>query len=324
MAVPENATGYPEFSVVYALFSKKLSTRIMGILLAYLILSVAAIGLTLYSSRQLEGVAAAINDAGSLRMRSWKIAYQLARQPAETSARQAWASVVAQEMTGLEKVQAGLERGDAARPLLIPRGEGIPEDIHAIGSIWRMHMKPLADQVVATADPAGRMAAVAAFEQATTGFVADINGIVQKMEANYARNTRLLRGFQLMLVALVVVGIVTLMRFFLMTVIRPVHELQRGMRRMECEDLAARVPVLATDEFGDLSQGFNRMAGHLQQVYETLEERVESKTASLAEKNRELNILYDITRFLSEPMSVDELSQGFIERVRATFEAKAA
>ncbi|NTV10360.1 MAG: GAF domain-containing protein, partial [Zoogloea sp.] len=42
------------------------------------------------------------------------------------------------------------------------------------------------------------------------------------------------------------------------------------------------------------------------------------------EKNRELNILYDITRFLSEPMSVDELSQGFIERVRATFEAKAA
>jgi len=39
--------------------------------------------------------------------------------------------------------------------------------------------------------------------------------------------------------------------------------------------------VESEDEFGDLARGFNRMAAHLQDLYATLEQRVEEKTRHL-------------------------------------------
>jgi Signal transduction histidine kinase, nitrate/nitrite-specific len=56
---------------------QKLSSKLIGILVAFFLVALVAIGLTLYVSWQLEGGAAAINDAGSERMRSYRLAYLL-------------------------------------------------------------------------------------------------------------------------------------------------------------------------------------------------------------------------------------------------------
>ena len=63
------------------------------------------------------------------------------------------------------------------------------------------------------------------------------------------------------------------------------------------------------------------MAGHLQAVYGTLEQRVSAKTRSLAGRNQELGILYEITAFLSEPAPIEALCQGFLSRIRAAMAA---
>ena len=47
----------------------KLSRKIIGMLMVFFLVATSAIGLTLSISWQLEGVAAAINDAGSQRNR---------------------------------------------------------------------------------------------------------------------------------------------------------------------------------------------------------------------------------------------------------------
>ena len=52
----------------------KLSTRIVGLLLSFLAVALLVIGSTLLLSWQLEGSAAAINVAGSLRMDSYRMA----------------------------------------------------------------------------------------------------------------------------------------------------------------------------------------------------------------------------------------------------------
>lgn len=305
------------------LLGQKLSTKITGILLAFFCCALLAIGLTLHISWQLEGVAAAINDAGSLRMRTWHLAHDLARLPDDPAARRDALAALLSEMNALEQVQAGLKSGDPKRPLFIPRDRGIPASLERLGEHWQTRVRPLAETLV-MATPAQRPVLLTELETTATGFVAEIDRLVQEMEASYGRNTAILRTSQVLLVVLAVIGTVVLIRFFFVAVIRPVDELQRGMQRMESDDFAARVPVLTTDEFGDLSRGFNRMGEHLQSLYATLEERVESKTRVLAEKNRELAILYDISRFLNEPASIEDLSRGFLWRVKDTFGADAA
>lgn len=313
-----------ELRFLKILVDQRLSTRIIGILLSFFVVALASVGLTLYWSWQLEGVAAAINDGGSLRMRSWKIAHQVSLLTLDAVDRAKRLSAIAGEMGGLEAVQLGLERGDPQRPLFVPRDQGIPQAVAHLGKVWQKRIRPQAERAMTARDPFVQASAVKDFEALTAAFVDEIDAVVHHMELSYARNTTLLRSLQIMLLVLAVVGTTLLLRFFVVAVIRPVRELQAGMQRMERGDLATRLQALTRDEFGDLARGFNRMAGKLENVHSTLAERVESKTRSLAERNRELKILYDVSRALREPAGVDELSQRFLDRVKETFAAAAA
>jgi two-component system nitrate/nitrite sensor histidine kinase NarX len=310
--------------VVKILRGRRLFTKIIGVLAAVVLLSLAVIGLSMSSSWQLEGMAAAINDAGSLRMRAWKIAHHLARQPPADAPPAGHLSSLDSERLAIEATLAELARGNPERPLFVPDDGGLPQDVARIGDTWRSQLEPRYQAVLAAPDAAARERSMRDYELATDGFVAAVNAFIQKMEASYAHSTTVLRGFQGLLAVLAVLVTVLLVAFFFHVVIRPLRELQDGMRRMAQEDFSARVPVLTEDEFSELSRGFNRMAEHLQDLYATLEQRVDAKTRRLNEINRELRILYDISRFLREPLGIDELTRGFIERVRTTFGAEAA
>ncbi len=301
-----------------------LSAKITGILLGFFLVALMAIGLTLFISWQLEGAAAAINDAGSLRMRAWRLAHHLSDADAGAMDARSFSAAVAAERDEFEEVLAGLDRGDPQRPLFIPRDTDIRSDVAALKVFWGMRIRPVLDVLIDDPSPARLRLHAPPFDRTVEEFVAGIHEVVLKMEHSYARNTNILRASQVLLIVLAVIGTVILTRFFFVTVIRPVAELQDGMKRVEEEDFHARVPVLAQDEFGDLSEGFNRMAEHLQNLYGTLEERVAAKTRTLAAKNRELEILHAISAFLREPNDVDGLCHGFLQRVQATLGASAS
>ena len=57
--------------------------KIIAIQTLFLMLALMSIGVTLLVSWELEGGAAAINDAGSLRMQAWRMAFLLADRQAE-------------------------------------------------------------------------------------------------------------------------------------------------------------------------------------------------------------------------------------------------
>lgn len=301
-----------------------LSVKITGMLLGFFLVALAAIALTLFISWHLEGAAAAINDSGSLRMRVFRLAHHLARADLETSNRGAFATDLGRRVDDFDRVLGVLRRGDPSRPLFVPREGGIPDAVAAMADDWSRRLRPILLAIVADPSPGNVHARSLEFDAAAQGFVDSINDLVLRMEHSYARNTNILRSSQVILIALAVIGTILLLRFFFLTVIRPVFELHEGVKRMGQEDFDARVPVLSDDEFGELSAGFNRMAAHLQNVYDTLEERVAVKTRSLEEKNRELEILYEIAAFLREPNDVDSLCKGFLERVQKTMGASAS
>lgn len=79
--------------------------------------------------------------------------------------------------------------------------------------------------------------------------------------------------------------------------VRPIHALQVGAARIGAGHLDHRIEVRTGDEVQELAEGFNRMASHLQGMYERLEERVQERTVELAaaidaleEKSRQLEV----------------------------------
>ena len=298
----------------------KLSRKIVGMLVVFFIVATAAIGMTLVISWQLEGVAAAINDAGSQRMRTYRMGHLMARILEARGQEAANVQSLNEEMQRFDKVLRDLALGDPGRPLSSPRNGEVMQRLKAVEQSWQAAVRPLVTGYLAgTADQRG--AQLDRFDGELEPFVSNINELVLAMEHSYAADTNLLRTVQAALVALAIVGTVLLISFLVRLVIRPVGILHAGMQRMTGNDLTVRLPVASDDELGGLASGFNQMAEHLQSVYATLEDRVEAETRRLAQRNRELGILYDVTSFLSEPAPLETLCEGFLDRIKSALGA---
>ena len=296
--------------------TNKLGRKLTAVAVIYLLIALAAIGCTLYASWQLEGGAAAINLMGSERMRAWHIAAMVAQPAAEA---EVW-----QEIEGFERALAQLEKGDPARPLILPTTEDTRRQFTALRTRWADEMRPaIATALVEGAGPA-RAEHVARYLQRTARFVEQIDAVVLAVERELAENTTLVRSLQFGLLSMSVVGTIALVYLLFLLIVRPVMHLDDGLRRMKAGDFAVRLPVETSDELGALAVGFNRMAEHLSDLYGTLERRVEQKTRSLAARNDELATLYDTAALLAEPSSVEELCRGFLRKLGSRLQATAA
>lgn len=301
---------------------QKLSTKLVSTLVTFFLAALIAISSTLYVSRHFEGGAAAINDAGSLRMRSYRLAYLLTYDLYHRLDATVFEQEVSDEITLFEKTLVGLERGDPSRPLFLPKNDEVRGQMETLIREWNSHIKPLLEAVLGSRSPAERESLLRDYRPAVEGFVDTINNLVLGIEQDNARMTGQLRSFQLALVALAVVGTGFLILLMFLLIIRPITKLQEGIRSMAEGNFGVRVPVESRDEFGDLALGFNHMADHLENLYATLEQRVEVKTHSLEEKNQELALLYEVTAFLNEQASVEEMCRSFLRRLVRQFDAQ--
>jgi two-component system nitrate/nitrite sensor histidine kinase NarX len=293
----------------------KLSAKLVGIQVFFLAVALVSIGLTLLVSWRLEGSAAAINDAGSLRMRTYRLAYLAQESQPTAGGAVANASLIRDDIVAFETVVATLRIGDPTRPLFVPRTDAIAAQFAELDREWRF-LKPA---LALAADGRGLDVGRERIEQ----FVAVVNTLVATLEQDITQATALLRTIQLALVALAIIGSVALIYLSFLFIIRPVHQLEEGLQRMARGDFGVRLPVESKDEFGALATGFNHMAEALQESYLTLETRVADKTQSLAQQNSRLATLYDMTALLNAPSTQEDLCRGFLKRLLAVSGAAA-
>lgn len=78
------------------------------------------------------------------------------------------------------------------------------------------------------------------------------------------------------------------------SMLRPLVELQEGVKALAGGELTRRVQISDGTEVTTLAEEFNRMAGLLNELYESLEHKVEERTAELREANRSLKELDDL------------------------------
>ncbi|HPK71906.1 MAG TPA: HAMP domain-containing sensor histidine kinase [Vicinamibacterales bacterium] len=73
---------------------------------------------------------------------------------------------------------------------------------------------------------------------------------------------------------------------------RPIGGIRLTMEQVTRGDLAARAPVRRNDEIGAVATGLNSMLGQLQDLHESLQQRVSQATEELRARNRDLLDLY--------------------------------
>lgn len=304
----------------------KLSTltiqqKITTLLLVYFVIAFVAIASTLHVSRRLEGGVAAINDAGSERMRSYQIGFLLAQSIDQPSA--TLTDEIQQVITKFEQTLVLLEKGDSDRPLLLPKDKDIRQALDEIQQTWLQQNKLRVNDILKEIDKEKATQLLNKYSVQLRDSVTSIDGLVRMIENSQAQSTRLLRSFQNGLVGLAFIGTILLISLFTKMVITPVQRLKEGLDIMGQGDFSIRLPVTSHDELGDLAGGFNHMVKQLQELYATLEDRIRTKTNTLEIKSRELAALYDTASFVNTAPATDVLCDVVLQKMVELFNAPA-
>ena len=283
-----------------------LSKKLIRIGASLLLLALASIGLTLWVTWQLEGGAAAVNEAGRMRMQTWRL----------TNAVHAGTPVPdLQRLVGsFDDSLSLLRSGSASRPLFVPWDAQVSRQFAVVESLWQVQRR---NALAAPALP------VDASLKAAGDFVEAIDSFVLAIEKHLARLTAILNLFQFAMMALAIGGAVVMLYTGYLYVISPLSRLRQGLGRVESGEFAARIDVDTEDEFGQVAAGFNRMAGTLESMYHGLESQVEAKTRHIEAQRLRLEALYEVSAFLAQANSIDELARGFAQRVRTLMKADA-
>jgi len=283
-----------------------LSTKLIRIGASLLVVALASISLTLWVTWQLEGGAAAVNEAGRMRMQTWRLASAV-----QTNLSPAALGSLVSEFDDSLKL---LRTGDPSRPLFVPWDDNVDLKFAEVDRVWAQRR----GQWLAV-PPMNATQSVAVAEE----FVKAIDALVLSIEQQLSRLTAILNLFQFVMMALAIIGAVVMLFTGYMYVINPLGHLRQGLKQVEAGDFSTRIEVDAQDEFGQVAGGFNRMAATLQSLYGGLEAQVEAKTRRIEAQRARLAALYEVSAFLAEANTIDELTQGFARKVRAVMKADA-
>jgi two-component system, NarL family, nitrate/nitrite sensor histidine kinase NarX len=283
-----------------------LSTKLVRIGTGLLMVALISIGLTLWVTWKLGGGAAALNEAGRMRMQTWRL----------TSAVQA--NLPRSEIDALtrefDNSMSVLKNGDASRPLFVPWDLDVLERYGEVEQLWaeqknRFTMRPALEHY--------------RLVEHSVIFLNAIDRFVLSIEGQLASWTAILNLFQFVMMALAIAGAVVMLYTGYLYVINPLSNLRDGLRKLESAQFSVRVDVASNDEFGQVASGFNRMAATLQSLYGNLEAQVAAKTQRIAAQKERLEGLYGVSAFLAQANELNDLTQGFAQHVRKLMKADA-
>lgn len=263
----------------------------------FLLLALLSTMATLWVSWQLDGGAAAVNEAGRMRMQTYRMALAVGMGETQELPRQ-----IEQFNQSLRL----LRTGDTERPLFVPWDSKVQSRFATVEQNWgKFRAQWLEKKPLSLTELRGQ----------TVAFAADIDALVTSIEAHMVRWTSILHLLQMAVLALALVGASVLLLTGYLFVIEPVNQLKLAIQKIQGGDFGARVDRVTSDEFGTLAEGFNGMAEHMQSMYRNLESKVQEKTAELEEKRERLESLYEVTALVARATSLDELAQDFSQRV---------
>jgi two-component system, NarL family, nitrate/nitrite sensor histidine kinase NarX len=265
-----------------------------------LITALALSGMTsaVIVARSTHGEAAAVNQAGSLRMQSYRVAAAL--EATGNGGTDSYGDL----KTLAAEFEQRLRSPRLADVVRTTSRHSIQNAYQLIQDRWQQNILPLLSKHMEgnTDSPAGTPAEDArmAFRSVVDGFVGDIDNLVRLLEEDADSRIHMLGLFQSISLFLTLAVAIATLYLLQVDVLGPLHTLLDATERAGKGDFSARVSLTGADELGRLGRTFNRMAEDLSKMYEELENRVAEKTRKLTQRNQSLELLYTATQYLTE------------------------
>ena len=284
------------------LFKRSLLLRLGAAMATVTILAFVGMVSSVFIADTTRGEAGAVNQAGTLRMQSYRIASALVHEKGHDRA-----ALLQQDMQLIDGFERRLNSPRLVAVLPREQNHVLTAAYTKVSSEWHDSIKPLLltyTELMKSGAPANALQQQellrSRYLNTVDGFVANIDHLVRLIEDDAESNIKELRLIQV--TSLLLTTIVVFLTLYLVhtDVLNPLGDLLSGAERVRRGDLSVRVAHVTDDELGRLGRAFNMMAEDLSKSYAELRERVEEKTASLDRSNRSLELLYNTTRQLSE------------------------
>jgi two-component system, NarL family, nitrate/nitrite sensor histidine kinase NarX len=282
------------------------------------ILAVSGMLSSVIISETAEGYAAAINQAGTLRMQSYRITSSLVHGTAyeNPSSANRTADLVEEYKQRMlsPRIQNILAKGPSRQVI---------EAYRQVERQWNEVVLPnlenyLSDERAAALSP-GEHQRINRFQlqhlQQVDAFVEDIHRFVKALEIDAEQKNTQLRLIQIVLLCLTFLLALVSLYLTRRYVLDPLHDLLACANAARHGDFSVRSRFLSEDELGQLGQAFNVMAEDLSVIYADLEARVREKTQDLERSNRTLELLYSATKRLSDSSLSAEVLEAVIHDI---------
>jgi signal transduction histidine kinase/HAMP domain-containing protein len=218
-------------------------------------------------TQQLIGASAAINHAGSQRMRVYRLAFLMNHsEPTSTVVR----DLALREIDELDHVLSGLRHGDARYGLEKETDPHVLASLMQIEAEWTAEIKPLLMKTL-TAAPGERPAGLEQYTLRAPSFASSWSDIVVVLEGRTERRVvmlhRLQFSFLVSAACLLAVAILLLRRM----IRDPLRALTRGAEQMALGHAPTALALRGGDELGQLAATFEWMATRIGQHIRQLE-----------------------------------------------------
>jgi two-component system, NarL family, nitrate/nitrite sensor histidine kinase NarX len=287
--------------ILQTYFERSLLLRLGIAMGAITLLTVIGMASSIIIAGITQGSAATINQTGTLRMQSFKIAGMLLLAKNQHTSRN-WKDVE----TGMNVFEHTLYSPNLLGISVSKSNASSAISYQAIASEWQTQLKPRLQNIIRqshTSQPKPLQQDVELLDDINT-FVAKIDGLVHLLTRQAENRITLLSSILGISLFLIVIVVTATMYVVYTDVLIPLRELLTCTENFGRGDLEVRTLHRSDDELGRLGEAFNSMAEDMSRLYHNLEDRVAEKTADLERSNRSLELLYhSITRIYDAPIA---------------------
>jgi two-component system nitrate/nitrite sensor histidine kinase NarQ len=253
---------------------KSVTSTIAKAMLLILLLSIVTTSIAIFTLASSLNDAEAINVSGSMRMQSYRLAYDI----------QSGSELYPQHIALFEQSLHSPSM-KALQHWIVP--DMITQDYHRIITRW-MDLK----QVLQSADNVIYLSQVA-------DFVSQVDRFVFKLQRYSEQKLSVLAWVGSIGLGGIFLVSVFVVSFIRKEVVKPLKALLIASRRIQNRSFDVVLHSASQNEMGILTRTFNHMARDLGALYRGLEQAVDEKTRKLQHANQSLKVLYDSSQQLT-------------------------